>query len=59
MLNYAIRRLLIAIPTLLLISLIIFSLLKLAPGDPLSEIPLSIPRRCAKKCALPLASTSR
>lgn len=42
MLNYAIRRLLIAAPTLLLISLIVFSLLKLAPGDPLSELPLTI-----------------
>ncbi|RWC86937.1 ABC transporter permease [Mesorhizobium sp.] len=43
MLNYAIRRLLIAIPTLLLISLVIFSLLKMAPGDPLSQLPPSLP----------------
>ncbi|MER9223905.1 ABC transporter permease [Mesorhizobium sp. M0644] len=43
MLNYAIRRLLIAIPTLLLISLVIFSLLKIAPGDPLSQLPPTIP----------------
>ncbi|MER8627861.1 ABC transporter permease [Mesorhizobium sp. M1143] len=43
MLNYAIRRILIAIPTLLLISLVIFSLLKIAPGDPLSQLPPTIP----------------
>ncbi|MET4037941.1 MULTISPECIES: ABC transporter permease [unclassified Bradyrhizobium] len=42
MLNYGIRRLLVAIPTLLFISLIIFSLLKLAPGDPLADIPITI-----------------
>ena len=34
---YAIRRLLIAIPTLLLISLVVYSILALAPGDPLSQ----------------------
>lgn len=43
MLNYAVRRLLIAVPTLILISLIIFSLLKLAPGDPLSQVPPTVP----------------
>jgi peptide/nickel transport system permease protein len=35
---YAIRRLLIAIPTLLLISLVVYSILALAPGDPLSQL---------------------
>ncbi|MEM8689115.1 MAG: ABC transporter permease, partial [Pseudomonadota bacterium] len=34
MLNYTIRRSLLAVPTLLLISLIIFLLLDLAPSDP-------------------------
>lgn len=43
MLNYTLRRLLIAIPTLLFISLIIFSLLKLAPGDPMAQVPLTVP----------------
>ncbi|MDX8462462.1 ABC transporter permease [Mesorhizobium humile] len=43
MLNYAIRRMLIAVPTLFLISLAIFSLLKIAPGDPLSQLPPTIP----------------
>lgn len=49
MFNYAIRRLFIAVPTLLLISLIVFSLLKLAPGDPLSELPLTIPAEVREK----------
>lgn len=49
MLNYTIRRLLIAVPTLLLISLIVFSLLKLAPGDPLSQMPPTIPPEVREK----------
>jgi peptide/nickel transport system permease protein len=43
MLNYTIRRLLLAIPTLLFISLVIFLLLDLAPGDPVAQMPLTIP----------------
>ncbi len=43
MLTYTLRRLLLAIPTLLLISLVIFLLVDLAPGSPMSEIPLTIP----------------
>ncbi|MDC0948767.1 ABC transporter permease, partial [Gammaproteobacteria bacterium] len=43
MFDYTIRRLLIAIPTLLLISLIIFLLLDLAPTDPTANLPLTIP----------------
>ncbi|MBS9716732.1 ABC transporter permease [Pseudohalocynthiibacter aestuariivivens] len=43
MLNYTIRRLLVAIPTLLLISLVIFLLLELAPGDPMANVPLTVP----------------
>ena len=35
--NYVTRRLLTAIPTILIISIIIFLILALAPGDPLSE----------------------
>jgi peptide/nickel transport system permease protein len=38
---YALRRLLIAIPTLLLISLVVFTVLALAPGDPLSNLAAS------------------
>jgi len=41
--RYVIRRLLFAVPTLTLISLIIFSILDLAPGDPTSQLPLTIP----------------
>ena len=43
MLTYTLRRLLVAIPTLLFISLVIFLLVDLAPGSPLSDIPLTIP----------------
>ena len=43
MLTYSIRRLILAIPVLLLISLIIFMLLKLAPGDPMAQMPLTVP----------------
>ena len=43
MLTYTLRRLLLAIPTLLLISLVIFFLVDLAPGSPASEIPLTVP----------------
>jgi peptide/nickel transport system permease protein len=35
--KYLLRRLLIAIPTLLLISFVIFAILSLAPGDPLAQ----------------------
>ena len=35
--TYIIRRLLTAVPTLVVISMIIFSILKLAPGDPMSQ----------------------
>lgn len=37
MISYIVRRVLIAIPTLLVISFIIFAVLSLAPGDPLSQ----------------------
>jgi peptide/nickel transport system permease protein len=35
--RYVVRRLLLAIPTLLLISFVLFAILSLAPGDPLSQ----------------------
>src|SRR5262245_27737142 len=37
MTQYLIRRLLIAIPTLLIMSLVIYAILALAPGDPLAQ----------------------
>jgi len=43
MLTFTIRRLLSAIPTLVFIALVIFLLLELAPGDPMANMPLSIP----------------
>lgn len=43
MLTFAIRRLLLAIPTLLFISLVIFLLLEASPGDPLGDVPLTVP----------------
>lgn len=41
--RYVIRRTLFAIPTLLMISLIIFVILDQAPGDPTSQLPLTLP----------------
>jgi peptide/nickel transport system permease protein len=49
MLTYTLRRLLLAIPTLLLISLVIFLLVDLAPGSPASEIPLTVPAEVRAK----------
>ena len=43
MFTYTLRRLLIAFPTVLVISLVIFMLLELAPGDPMADMPLTIP----------------
>ncbi len=41
--TYILRRTLFAIPTLVFISLIIFAILDLAPGDPTSQLPLTLP----------------
>lgn len=41
MTKYIIRRLFVAIPTLIAISMVIFGILALAPGDPLSEFALN------------------
>jgi peptide/nickel transport system permease protein len=49
MLTFILRRLLTAIPTLLLISLVIFFLVDLAPGSPASEIPLTVPAEVRAK----------
>ncbi len=43
MLTFTIRRLILSIPTLLIISLAIFLLLQLAPGDPMAQVPLTVP----------------
>jgi len=49
MLTYTYRRLLISIPTLLFISLVIFMLLELAPGDPMAQVPLTVPDEVKQK----------
>ncbi|MCB0992188.1 MAG: ABC transporter permease, partial [Acidimicrobiales bacterium] len=41
--RYILRRVLFAIPTLIAISMIIFLILDLAPGDPTSNLPLTVP----------------
>jgi peptide/nickel transport system permease protein len=41
MTQYIVRRILIAIPTLLVISFVIFAVLALAPGDPLAQFALN------------------
>ncbi|MBO9359217.1 MAG: ABC transporter permease [Thermomicrobium sp.] len=41
MTQYLIRRILISIPTLVAISIVIFTILALAPGDPLSELAMN------------------
>jgi len=54
MLTFTIRRLLMAIPTLLFISLVIFLLLELAPGDPVADMPLTIPPEVREKIRISL-----
>ncbi|WP_425070867.1 ABC transporter permease [Sagittula sp. S175] len=49
MLTYATRRLILSIPTLLFISFVIFMLLQLAPGDPMAQVPLTVPPEVKQK----------
>ena len=49
MLNFTLRRLMFTIPTLLLISFIIFIVLDLAPNDPTGNLPLTIPPEVREK----------
>ena len=49
MFRYAVRRLFFAIPTLLVVSFIIFALLDLAPNDPTGDLPLTIPPEVREK----------
>lgn len=41
--KFIIRRLLTAIPTLLVISFVVFAILELSPSDPVGNLPLTIP----------------
>ena len=43
MLRYIMRRSMVAVPTLIVISFILFFILDLAPGDPTSNVPLTVP----------------
>lgn len=49
MFNFIIRRLLIAIPTLLVISFVIFFILDSAPNDPTGNLPITIPQEVKAK----------
>ncbi len=49
MLTYTIRRLVLSVPTLLFIALVIFMLLQLAPGDPMAQVPLTVPPEVKQK----------
>ncbi|MDK3016163.1 ABC transporter permease [Pseudodonghicola flavimaris] len=49
MLTFTVRRLVLAVPTLLFISLVLFLLLELAPGDPMAQVPLTVPPEVKEK----------
>ena len=49
MISFILRRLLIAIPTLIIISLVVFLLLNLAPNDPMAQVPLTVPPEVKQK----------
>jgi len=52
--RYIIRRLLVAIPTLLVISFVIFAILDLAPSDPTGNLPMTVPPEVREKIRLSL-----
>ncbi|MBA3325992.1 MAG: ABC transporter permease, partial [Rhodobacteraceae bacterium] len=54
MFAYTLRRVMFAIPTLLVISFIIFALLDLSPGDPTSNLPLTIPQEVREQIRMAL-----
>jgi peptide/nickel transport system permease protein len=54
MLTYTLRRLAFAVPTVLVISLIVFLMLELAPGDPTASLPLTIPQEVREQIRLAL-----
>ena len=54
MFRYAVRRLLVSIPTLLAISFIVFALLDLAPSDPTANLPLTIAPEVREKMRIAL-----
>lgn len=54
MFHYTLRRLLFAIPTLLVISFLIFAILDLAPNDPTGNLPLTITPEVREKIRISL-----
>lgn len=54
MLSFTIRRLIFAIPTLLVISFIIFAILDLSPGDPTANLPMTIPAEVREQIRISL-----
>ena len=54
MFTYTLRRILIAIPTLIVISFIIFALLDLAPNDPTGNLPMTISPEVREKIRISL-----
>jgi peptide/nickel transport system permease protein len=52
--RYVIRRTLVAIPTLIVISLVIFTILAFAPGDPTANLPLTVPLEVREQIRLSL-----
>lgn len=54
MFTFTLRRLLLAIPTLLFIAFAIFMLLELSPGDPMADMPLTIPPEVREQMRLAL-----
>lgn len=54
MFAYTLRRLALAVPTLLVISFIIFALLDLSPGDPTANLPLTIPAEVREQIRISL-----
>ncbi|WP_108484636.1 ABC transporter permease [Oceaniglobus ichthyenteri] len=54
MLTFTIRRLILSVPTLLFIALVIFLLLELAPGDPMAQVPMTVPPEVKEKMRLAL-----
>jgi len=49
LIHFIIRRILIAIPTLLVISFVIFAILDLAPNDPTGNLPMTVPADVREK----------
>ena len=54
MIQYIIRRLLAAIPTLLVISFVIFAILDVAPSDPTGNLPMTVPPEVREKIRISL-----